>query len=95
MPFVVTIVATSLFSAYMLFDPSAWLVSIMELTTMSVYFKVFLLVLALGGLACAWIAERYVFLWVGCLIGNLHDALWPHRSKKRKGYKVLLESMRM
>jgi len=92
---VVTIVATSLFSAYMLFDPGAWLVNIMQLTTMTVNFKIFLLVLALGGLACAWIAERRVFLWVARLIGKVHDALWPRRRKKRKEYKLILESMRM
>lgn len=95
LPFVVTIVATSLFSAYMLFDPGAWLANLMQLTDMSVDFKVFVLVLALGGLACAWIAERRVFLWLARLLGELHDTLWPHRRKKQKEYKRLLQEMRM
>lgn len=67
----------------------------MQLTEMSLDFKVFTLVLALGGLACAWIAERRVFLWLARLVGKLHDTLWPHRRKKRKGYKRLLEQMRI
>lgn len=91
----VTIVATSLFAAYMLFDPGAWLVKIMELTDMSADFKIFLLVLVVGGLACAWLAEKRVFLWVARLIGKAHDTLRPHRRKRRKEYKVLLEKLRM
>lgn len=91
----VTLVATSLFSAYMLFDPGAWLASLMQLTYVSVDFKVFILVLALGGLASAWIAERQVFLWVAGLLGKLHDTLWPQRRKKQKEYKRLLGEMRM
>ena len=91
----VTIVATFLFCAYMLFDPGIWLTEIMQLTALSVSFKIFVLVLALGGFACAWIAERRVFLWVARLIGISHDVLWPQRRKKRKEYKLLLEGMRM
>lgn len=87
--------ATSLFCAYILFDPGAWLADLMQLTFMSVDFKVFLLVLALGGLACAWMAERYVFLLVARFLGKAHDTVWPHRRKKRKEYKLLLEGMRM
>ncbi|MCJ1461071.1 hypothetical protein MMC28_011453, partial [Mycoblastus sanguinarius] len=94
LPFVVTIVATFLFSAYMLFDPGAWLANLMQLTTMSVDFKVVILALALGGLACAWIAERRVFSWITRLIGKAHDVLWPHRRKKRREYKLVLAEMR-
>lgn len=67
----------------------------MQLTKMSVNFEVFVLLLALGGFACAWIAERRVFLWLARLLGKLHDKLWPHRRKKRKEYKRILEDMRM
>ena len=94
-PFVVIVVAASLFSAYMLFDAGTWLFDLMVLTPMSADFKIFLLVLALGGFACAWVAERRVFLWVAGLFGKVHDMLWPHRRKKRKEYKLLLKDMRM
>lgn len=95
LPFVVTVVATSLFSAYMLFDPGTWLADLMVLTPMSLNFKAFLLVLALGGFACSRIAERKAFLWLARVLGKIHDKLWPHRRKKRKEYKLLLEEMRM
>ena len=95
MPFVVTIVATTLFSVYMLFDPGAWLANLMQLTDLSIDFKFFMLVLALGNLVCAWIAERGIFIWLARLLGKLHDWLWPHRRKKRKEYKNLLGEMRM
>lgn len=94
-PFVVTVVATSLFSAYMLFDPGTWLADLMVLTPMSLDFKAFLLILAVGGFACSWIAERRVFLWLARVLGKVHAILWPHRRKKRKEYKLLLEEMRM
>ena len=78
----------------MLFDPAVWLVNLMQLTYMSADFKIFLLVLALGGLACAWAAERRVFLWIARLLGKAHDALWPYRRKRKKEYKLYLEKMR-
>lgn len=95
MPFVVTIVAASLISSYMLLDPGAWLADLMELTPMPVDFKIFILVLALGGLACAWVAERRFFLLVARLIGKFHDAIWPHRRKKRKEYKIISHDMQI
>lgn len=95
MPFVVAVVASSLFSAYMLFDPGAWLANFMQLTSMSVDFKAFVLVLVLGGLACAWIAERRVFVWLARILGKLQNTLWPRRRKKQKEYKRLFAEMKM
>lgn len=79
----------------MLFDPAGWLASSMQLTFMTVQFKVFILILAIGGFACAWLAERRVFLLLARMIGQAHDLIWPHRRKKRKRYKTLLDSMRI
>ncbi|KAL8962276.1 MAG: hypothetical protein Q9193_001298 [Seirophora villosa] len=73
LPFVVTIVVALLFSLYMLFDPAAWLASFMQLTDMTAGFKVFILVLALGGFACAWIAEQRAFLWLARRMGKTTD----------------------
>ncbi|KAL8772573.1 MAG: hypothetical protein Q9209_002234 [Squamulea sp. 1 TL-2023] len=92
-PFVVTIVVALLFCSYMLFDPATWLVSSMQLTYMTAQFKVFILVLAIGGFACAWVAERKVFLLLARMAGKTHDLIWPHRRKKRKLYKTLLDGM--
>lgn len=94
-PFVVTIVVSLLFSVYMLVDPGIWLTDFMKLTEMSMNFKVFILILALGGFTCAWIAERHAFLWIAGLLGQAHDRIWPQRKKKRKEYKLLLEGMRI
>lgn len=92
-PFVVTVVVALLFCSYMLLDPAGWLVSSMQLTFMTVQFRLFILILAIGGFACAWLAERRVFSFLAHLIGQAHDLLWPHRRKKRKRYKTLLDSM--
>lgn len=94
LPFVITIVIALLFSAYMLLDPAKWLVDFMQLTDMTVGFKVFILILAAGGFTCAWVAERRVFLWLARVIGKTHDLVLPHRRKRRKRYKTLQESMR-
>ncbi|KAL9011027.1 MAG: hypothetical protein Q9173_004097 [Seirophora scorigena] len=92
LPFVVTIVVALLFSSYMLFDPAAWLASFMQLTDMTAGFKVFILVLALGGFACAWIAEQRAFLWLARRVGKTTDNVWPHSRKRRKQYKTLLDN---
>lgn len=94
-PFVVTIVAASLFCAYMLLDPAAWLARVMQLTPMPGDFKIFILVLALGGLACAWVAERRVFPIFARQIGNLYPLIRPRYRKKRKEYKLVLADMRI
>lgn len=94
-PFVVTTVAASLVSAYMLLDPGAWLAHIMQLTPMNFDFRIYILSLAVGGFACAWLAELRVFLLVARGVGRLHDTLRPHQRKKRKEYKMLLNEMRI
>ncbi|KAL9102913.1 MAG: hypothetical protein Q9163_002005 [Psora crenata] len=95
LPFIVTIVAASLFSAYMLLDPGVWLVHVMQLTPMPVHFKVFILILALGGLACAWVAEIRVFPWLARFVGRLYGVARSGRRKKRKEYKLVLEATRI
>lgn len=94
-PFVVTIVVALLFSSYMLIDPGAWLADFMQLTWMSMEFKVLILVLTMGDFAVAWAAEKRVSLWLSAVISGAHDWLWPGRRKKRKQYKLLVERTRM
>ena len=79
----------------MLFDPAVWLVRLMQFTSMPVNFEILIMILALCGLAGAWIAERHVFLWLARMLGKIHDILWPHRRKQRKQYKNLIEQMRV
>ena len=95
MPFVITIVAATLFSSYMLLDPGPWLVHFMQLTPMDTQFKIRILVLVLVGLSCALVAERRVFLWIARWLGKGHDTLFPQRRKKKKEYKRLLVDMQV
>ncbi|KAI4165799.1 MAG: hypothetical protein LQ342_000742 [Letrouitia transgressa] len=94
-PFVVTVVVALLFSLYMLLDPNRWLTSLMQLTDMSLAFKVYILASALGGFAVALVAERYVFHWIARGVGVVRDMIRPHRRKKRKLYKQILEGLRI
>lgn len=94
-PFVATIAVTILFSLYLVLEPGTWLADLMDLTKISSYFKLCILTLALAGFACAWIAEKHIFRWITRLAGEMHNAIWPHRQKNRKQYKIILQDMRM
>ncbi|TVY58655.1 putative cation-transporting ATPase [Lachnellula cervina] len=93
LPFVVTIVVTLLFSSYMLFDPSEWLSSFMQLTDMSWDFKTFILALGFGYVAVAWTSEHYLLPRLARYLGSLKTRV-TRRPKKRKQYKVIFEAMR-
>lgn len=95
MPFVITIVATTLFSAYMLLDPAVSLSHLMQLTPMEIDFKVVILTLVFAGLVCAWVAERQVFPRIARVLGKCYETLFPRRRKKRKEYKRLLVDMQI
>lgn len=79
----------------MLLDPAEWIYDLMELTDMSNNFKVFLIVLGAGGFACSYAAERYLFPQLARFIGRAKQRLRPKHPKKRKEYKLILESMRI
>ena len=79
----------------MLLDPAKALADFMQLTYLSIGFKLFLIVLAAAGFACAWVMERRISLWVARIIGKAHDSLWPHRRKQRKQHKIILEGTRV
>jgi len=81
-------------STYMLFDPAPWLSDLMELTYMSISFRGFVLVVAIGGFAISYLAERYLFPGLAKWIGRTRARLRPQHPKKRKEYKIVLESMR-
>jgi cation-transporting ATPase 13A3/4/5 len=91
-PFVVTIVISILVSTYLLLDPTTWVQDLMELTEISRPFKVFLLLLALTGFACSWVAEKHLLPRLAKAIGRAKDR---SQSKKRKLYKELQDEMRM
>ena len=78
----------------MLLDPAESFARFMQLTYLSINFKIFMIVLAIGGFACAYISESNIFPWLARIVGKTHDRIWPQRKKKRKEYKLLLEKMR-
>jgi cation-transporting ATPase 13A3/4/5 len=67
----------------------------MQLTKMSGNYKAFLFVLAICGFAVSWIAECRFFPTLARGIGKALVRLRPHRTKRRRQYKVLLEEMGM
>lgn len=86
---------TALFlSAYMLTDPAAWLVDLMELTYMSWDFKMFLLGLAGAGFAVMYFSEMFVFPVLARWIGILKVKVAPGTKRKRKEYKIIAEGMK-
>jgi len=92
-PFCVTIAVALLVALYMLTDPADWLQNFMDLTDMSISYKLFLLALATVGFIVAYLAERYVFLAMAKYIGKLKTLLRPSHPKKRKRYKEILDEM--
>ncbi|KAJ4367166.1 hypothetical protein N0V83_007696 [Neocucurbitaria cava] len=96
LPFITTIFFTLAVTAYMLFDPAAWVMQWMELTYMDARFKVFIAALGLGNFAVAYVSERLLFPGLAKWIGVLKVRVGGERGrKKRKAYKVIAESMRM
>lgn len=93
LPFVITMGVTLAISSYMLFDPAPWLADLMELTWMSVDFRLFILALAAASFLCSYLAEKKIFQPLATAIGKLRVKLGG-KKKKRKEYKLILEGMR-
>jgi cation-transporting P-type ATPase 13A2 len=94
LPFVVTMAVALGISSYMLFDPAPWLYELMQLTWMSINFRIFILVLGIGYFATAYLTERLVFPGLARWFGKLY-LRFRGRRKKRKEYKVIAEGMRI
>lgn len=85
-PFVVTIIIALAISTYLLFDPSSTVVGFMQLTYMSMKFRIFLVVIACGGFACAYGAERFLFPILAKWIGKIKLMINGGIKSKRKSY---------
>lgn len=94
-PFVVNVVAALFISTYMLLDPADWLYDLMDFTDLSNNFKIFLLALGVGGFACSYASELYVFPAMAKFVGKTKEHLFPSLRKKRKEYKLIMETMRI
>lgn len=78
----------------MLFQPADWLFRAMQLTYMSTGFKIWLVILALGGFAVSWICEKRFFQHLARVVGRIDEWLRPHKKKMRRRYKILLDAGR-
>jgi len=86
-PFVVTIVATFLFASYMLLDPSKWLAQFMQLTEMTIDFRIFILILGIGYFGLAWSAEKYVLPRVAKVLGPYHSK-FQEKTQAKEGLQT-------
>jgi cation-transporting P-type ATPase 13A2 len=84
-------VVALLLSCYMLLDPAQWLADFMQLTTMSMDFRIFILALGIGYFILSWSGEKYIFPKVAKLLGSLKEKLG--KPKRRKSYKVVQDKM--
>ncbi|RYC55597.1 hypothetical protein CHU98_g10610 [Xylaria longipes] len=91
-PFMTTIVFALAIVIYMVFTPAHWLRKLMQLTRISTYFKVTLVVLGVVFLILAWIGENYVFQPMARAIGKAKHSL-TKTTKQRKEYKIINERM--
>ena len=94
LPFVITMGTTLAISSYILFDPAKWLYNLMHLTQTGHWFKIFILVLGMGGFACSYLAEKQFFPRLAKWIGKANTK-WRGKQKKRKEYKLILEDVRI
>ncbi|KAJ5169122.1 cation-transporting ATPase [Penicillium canariense] len=94
-PYLCTIVIDLAIAGYMLFRPSEWVASVMQLTFMSDGFRSWIMALAFGAFVLTWIAEAVAFPRLARIIGHIRARLQPNFRKKRRQYKVLLEQMRL
>ncbi|CEJ54745.1 Putative P-type ATPase [Penicillium brasilianum] len=94
-PYLCTIIIDLAIAGYMLFRPSEWVASVMELTFMSDGFRSWVVALALGAFALALMAETIAFPRLAHIIGHIRARLQPNYRKKRRQYKILLEQMRL
>lgn len=78
----------------MVLGPSHWLKHLMQLTSVSWGFKLYIVGLGLAYIGLAWLGENYVFQRLARVIGHAKVAV-TKRSKRRKEYKVILERMRL
>jgi cation-transporting P-type ATPase 13A2 len=81
-----------IFTTYMVILPAHWLSHLMQLTRISMSFKLFVIFLGLTYLLMAWVGEHFIFLRLARAFGNIKQAL-TKQSKKRKEYKIIQERM--
>ncbi|KAI5461058.1 hypothetical protein BGZ63DRAFT_356009 [Mariannaea sp. PMI_226] len=93
-PFTFTGCFLTLLAVYMILSPAKWVTDSMELTKMSLDYKFFLILLGVAYVAVGWAFEKYISYKLARLIGDVRKRI-TGVSKKRKEYKVILETARV
>ncbi|KAL2263022.1 hypothetical protein VTK26DRAFT_8547 [Humicola hyalothermophila] len=91
-PFVVTIATTLSITLLMVAGPPGWLFKLMQLTYVSLDFKLLIVGLGMLYFCLAWLGEHRVFQPLAGLIGRVKQSVLK-RPKKRKQYKLIQEQM--
>lgn len=93
-PFTLTVSLALAIALYMVLAPAHWLKKLMQLSSMSLDFKFFLILLGAIFLITGWCYERYASQPLAKGIGHFKLRI-TGAAKKRKQYKVIEESMRL
>jgi cation-transporting P-type ATPase 13A2 len=89
-----TILASLALTIYMIVSPARWLKKLMQLTPISLSFKISILALGVAYLLIAWVAENYLLPRLARGVGLAKQAV-TKKAKKRKEYKLISERMQI
>ncbi|KAK6350682.1 hypothetical protein TWF718_003867 [Orbilia javanica] len=93
-PYVASLFIALAIVTYLLLDPSKTVMDFIELTEMSMPFKMLIIFISAIGFTVSWYGEKRVFVELARWIGKTKARLRPSLQKKRKEYKILEEEMR-
>ncbi|KAF4120141.1 cation-transporting P-type ATPase 13A3/4/5, partial [Geosmithia morbida] len=93
-PFTMTVAVAFTVTVYMVAAPAHWVKNVMQLSKTSTSFKLILVGLGLAYLVLGWVYERYVSLHLAKFLGHAKVRI-TGKTKERKKYKMIDESMRM
>lgn len=91
-PFCFTILSSLIVTIYMILSPAHRIKKIMQLTSMSLDYKLFLIGLGLVYFLLAWVYEKHMGMHLARILGRAKERI-TGKAKKRKMYKLIKESM--
>lgn len=87
-----TMVIALAVTLYMVLGPVKWVRHLMQLTHMSLDFRILIIAIGAAYLCLAWAGEMHVFQRLARMIGRAKQAV-ARSPKKRKQYKTIQERM--
>ncbi|KAG5985473.1 hypothetical protein E4U55_000035 [Claviceps digitariae] len=91
-PFTITVTAALVMTVYMIWSPAHWLQKLMELSSISPDYKLFLLLLGVFYFISAWVFNRHLAMPLARSIAYMQRKI-TGKAKKRKQYKIIQERM--